>query len=572
MKKRMCLACILGVLLFICGIFALSQDRMMQFKIDGKPFSVVLTIQNNEEEILPWYDEEKGLYYFFLPSFITNRKLCFDKTCEDVKVNGLEMKKWNHLHWEQGEIYSVKINDTAYQVTFMKSENIPAFFMKTDSGNTDYIYADKHNEEKGQLMAVGADKALQYNGSLSKISLRGNTTVMQSKKPYGIKLDKSAALCGMNSGKSWKLLALYFEQDKIHTKLIFDMARDIGLNYTPDSSWVDLYCNGQYQGLYLLTESVTSNLDRFNGILIEKSNKNQIDTDEISFSTNLEYLFKLKKPEYITQSQTNDLADYIQEIETFITTGDSQYAECVDIISLAKQFLIDKIVLEGDAMSLSTFFYIKDEKLYAGPLWDYDRAMGERFPDYETPIEGPPNGMAEWYMALYNDEEFFAAMQDAYRELLPYCRQILQNDIDKYVEEISASVAMDSILMAKYVTPSGMSDLQSYTEYESYIKYLKFFLASRLNYLNGLWGISDWAFEVPASTGEYHTVKFQLPDGMVVDTMEIKDGECIKELPPPDEKTYTEWSFLCREGGYNKPYFSKIPIYENITLYANYVQ
>lgn len=357
MRKRLWLLVLLffACLLWVVAMF--NQGRMIQFVVDEERFFVTLEIDNKVVSIHPWYDKEKELYYFFLPACTLDRKLYFDNEDNgNIVINNSIMGKRNHLLWEQGKIYTFAINGDNCQITFMKSENIPAFFLETDSGNMDYVHADKHNEEKGRLTVVDADRALQYCGVLDKIKMRGNTTVLQDKKPYGIELAKPMTLCGMNSGRNWKLLALYFEQDKIHTKLIFDMARDIGLTYTPDSTWIDLYCNGEYQGLYLLTQSITANLDSDGGYLIEKTNKFQVEADEVSFSTDQQYLFKMKEPACISEEQTEELAGYIQEIETLIVTGDKRYREYIDIDSLAKQFLVDKIVQEGDAMGLSTFF------------------------------------------------------------------------------------------------------------------------------------------------------------------------------------------------------------------------
>lgn len=569
-KKRLWLFGLLVLLLILFKIVMLNQSRMIQFIIDGENFSVNLEIDNKAEVIHPWYDEEKELYYFFLPSCILDRKLYFDNAEDsDIVIDNSIVGKKSHLLWEPEKIYAFEINGSIYQITFMKSENIPALFMETDSGSMDYVNSNKALKERGRLTVIGADRELQYSGSLDSISLRGNTTTAPSKKPYGIELSKSASLCGMDAGKKWKLLALYFEQDKIHSKMIFDMARKIGLTYTPDSSWVDLYCNGEYQGLYLLTETVTSNLDHDDGYLIEKTGKKRIVDDDTAFSTKLGYYFFIKKPGDLSDAQVTEIEDYVRKVESLIISGDTSYKEYIDIDSIAKQFLIDKIVLEVDAMDLSLFFYIKENKLYAGPLWDYDRSMGEAFPDYAMPIEGFPNGMPEWYMALYQDEDFLRAMKEAYCELLPYCKQLLQTDIDKYAEEISASVAMDSVLMAKEPPIAGRMSWLNYREHKNYVRYLKYYFANRLNFLNNLWGISDWGFELPASTEEYHTVIFQLADGTVVETQEVMDGEYIAELPILNEPEPTVWYYLYRNGEFDKPYYSKLPVYEDIVLYAN---
>lgn len=50
------------------------------------------------------------------------------------------------------------------------------------------------------------------------------------------------------------------------------MAEEGGLSYTPDSRFIDLYINGQYWGLYQLTERIEVNKNRINiddGYLLE---------------------------------------------------------------------------------------------------------------------------------------------------------------------------------------------------------------------------------------------------------------------------------------------------------------
>jgi len=575
MWKRIRLAGVLGVFLIIFMLIIACPKRTVQFETEGDNFYVLLNFDGRTEKISPWLDKEKGIYYFFLPSFVKEQKVYFSSVipAQELLVDGVNMKRWSSLEWKKDNIYKVEIEDRLYLMTFMKGENIPSFFVKTESGSLDSIHSAKGYGEKGTLSVVGADGALQYAGGLEKISSRGNTTMLQEKKPYNIILDEKGHLGGLGTGKKWKLLALYFEQDKIHTKIIFDMAREIGLTYTPESTWVDLYCNGEYKGLYLLTESVDSHIESNKGYLIEKTGATQVSEEECSFTTDTGYIFKMKDPSYIDSEESEQLAEFVQNIENMIVEGDQDYKKYIDIDSLAKQFLIDKIVLEADAMSLSTYFFKDNNKnmLYAGPLWDYDRAIGERFPDYEIPIEGEPNGMNVWYMALYQDEEFYNAMINVYIKLLPYFEEILNTDIDNYAERIDASVEMDDVLMSTYETPIKMLDLKSYTDYESYIRYFKYFLAHRLNYLNTVWGIHDKDFSVPESSGKIHEVTFFVEGGTILETRMIMDGKCLKDLPVLEEEGYAGgWYFTGREGagGLDKIYNEKIPIYEDTILYA----
>ena len=429
-------------------------------------------------------------------------------------------------------------------------------------------------------------------------------TALPYKKPYTITLQEPKALCGLESGKKWNLLALYFEHDKMHSKIIFDMAREMGLAYTSECTWVDLYCNGEYKGLYLLTEAITvaegrvgiHDLDKDNeelnlgvnldelelvqndrcrgypissdnmtgGYLIEKDIDQRISDDQVCFSTTgVNYIFTVKNPKYASLEQVDYIAEFVQKIENLLLQNNPRYKSYIDIASFARQFLIDKIALDTDGMRMSTFYYKEKnvDVLYAGPVWDYDRAMGEIIPNYEEPIEGNPNWMWEWYMPLYNDEEFYSEMLAAYQDILPYMKKVLYEDIDYYAETIQASVAMDSILMERY---GYANETTSYTDWENYVRYLKFFLANRLNYLTSLWEISYERFLLPESTGEYHEVVFRDENGRLIERRMVLDGECISNLPELDVEKYVGW-FMNKE---NKEYSNKIPIYEDIIMEA----
>lgn len=165
-------------------------------------------------------------------------------------------------------------------------------------------------------------------------------------------------------------------------------------------------------------------------------------------------------------------------------------------------------------------------------------------------------------MRLYDDEQFFEELMAAYREIIPYVQALLDDQIDEYVNLISHSVAMDSVLMAEY---SWVNETCSYGEYDSYVKYLKFFLASRMNYLSSVWGVEDIVFNVPPSSGEFHAVTFLDENGDIAAMNQILDGEIIKEFPETGYGGGTGgWYWWHGECG--QQYDSKRPIYEDTVL------
>lgn len=580
MKKTLQLIGVLALfILFGCFVFSM-QNRTVQFQTDENNMLVLSLKANDHNELLyPWLDENSGFYYFFLPSFVDDNRVYFDYLDnKSVSVNGRPYSKLSSFEWEAETPYTICYEAQEYEIIFMKSANLPTLFIETESGSMDYLDADKANVEPGNICLVNTLKNVDYSGKLEKISARGNSTFYTEKKAYSITLNDSYPLCGLEAGKKWNLLALYYEYDKLHTKLVSDIADYLDMEYNSGCTWVDLYCNGKYQGLYLLTEAVTvgegrveihdlekesdANTNLSGGYLIEREREDRLEPDEALFTTDVcNFLFTLKSPKEPSSAQLDYIKNYIQNIENLILAGDESYKDYIDLDSFAKQFLIDKIVLEPDAMQMSAFYY-KDRNsdiLKAGPLWDYDRAFGTALPDYTAAIEAYPDSMNAWYMPLYEDEEFFNKMMSYYEQLLPFFEDLLDNGIDKYAEMLAPSIAMDTTLRPTLTTQNTM---MSYERHDSYVRYLKYFLANRLNYLNELWNISYDTFTVPPSTEEYHTVNFVMDDGTLLETRQVKDGEFLETLPELDSFTYSGWQFY--ETG--NLYTDWMPIYEDITF------
>lgn len=578
MKKILQMFYILASLILLgCVVFG-AQNRNVQFETDENgTLMLALTADGSEELLYPWVDANTGITYFFLPSFVRDNQIYSDNIEKDsIRVDGECLSQWRSFKWEEQTSYSISYNGQDYHVCFMKSENLPALFLETESGDMNYLNADKKNEEAGEIHLIKSSGNVEYQGRLKKISGRGNSTFATAKKPYTFTLEEAYPLCGLDMGKKWNLLALHYEENMMQSKLIYDMADYLGMEYTPGSTWVDLYCNGNYQGLYLLTEAITVgdgrveiyDLEKENertikpsnisgGYLLERDVTESLEPTEVYFTTDIcNYNFVINTPKAPTEEEYSYIKDFVQNVENLLVSGDTGYKKYIDLDSFAKQFLIDKLVLNPDAMRSSTFYY-KDrdsDVLKAGPLWDYDRAMGVSMPDYETAIGDYPYTMNDWYMPLYADEEFYQKLLLYYKQLLPYLQELLETRIDAYAEIIGPSVAMDTIMW-----PLG----SVYTEHESYVRYLKYFLANRIRFLNEVWDVSGTILEGDFSSGEEHTFCFFAEDGTLLDSYSVKDGECIASLPELDQDSF-EWQYHLDGKGFDTHY----PVFEDMNLYA----
>lgn len=94
----------------------------------------------------------------------------------------------------------------------------------------------------------------------AKVKVRGNWTTTYDKKPLRIKFSEKQNLLGLNDGtafKNWVLLAEYKDATMLRNKAALYASRGIlgedGL-YAADSDLVQVDINGEYMGIYLLTE------------------------------------------------------------------------------------------------------------------------------------------------------------------------------------------------------------------------------------------------------------------------------------------------------------------------------
>lgn len=555
------------------GVISVGNLEMPSVNVDS---------QSGKEEIHPWYNESDDYFYYFLPAFA-----------------------------KESEYYAEQMSE--FDVKFLKSENIPAVFITTESGSMEYLVADKENEEPGEIRIINAGGEHEYSGALEKITGRGNTSWEKyNKKPYTISLKESAPLLQMGNGKRWYLLPVWREGNRMNTKVVFDIAEALGLEYTPQCTWIDLYFNGEYAGNYLLCEAVSvgkgrvdifdlekenqtvnGNLqesDTFDeggrkgyeiqngpdvtgGYLIEKDLAAYYAEEKCGFITGSGKQFTIGAPKHASRQQVSYIADYVQMIENLILSHNTEYASYIDLDSFAARFLVDEISLNCDANITSMFFYKdrNDDLLYAGPIWDYDSAMGDLNSGWmaggavnyqNTTLRDFRNSedTLGWYDSMYEDEIFYEKICRTYEQALPEITTILETQIDQYADLIRASAQMDLI---RWQNEDKRDDYPGhYQNFDNNVRYLKYFLANRLNYLNERWGIAYTQFEAPGN-GETHQVTFRNGED-IVEVRQVQDGEVIIDPPYLDGEVYWGWYY---EHSVEK-LRDQIPVYEDVVLFA----
>ncbi len=463
MRRNKTIVLIMTALLSLTAVAIMyTQARWNEF-----PFSVVLKTDGGEETIKSWKKDDT--YYIFLPSgadpdqarIVTNP--LFPIRIDGRSVDGetvcgafplfeklpLTYRKWGKTQEEA--------------VSFCQSENVPALYIDTASGSMDYIHEEKGNAEPGKLRLYRDDGTLDCDAQISTINGRGNSTWGLDKKPYSFELAQREDLLDMGAAKKWILLADAYDHTHMGNKMCYDLAAKAGCAYTPECRWVDLYLNGNYVGLYLLSERVEVDAQRVDipesgSFLISKERPDRaFGRSYASFFSRREYFYRIHN----AGMEEEGIRQIWQSVEDAIFAEDGidprtgkSWEELIDVDSWARQYLICDSFMDCDAGHLSKFFYYdpRSDLVFAGPLWDMD-AIYYGFYGYSINLLASGRRFAaDWgketmFYRLSQKDSFRQTVNRLYREeFRPLLLELAETGMDQYLEQIHSSSNLNNIL------------------------------------------------------------------------------------------------------------------------------
>ncbi len=534
---------------------------------------IVLGIDTGEEvqQVRLW-QAEAGVCYFFLPGYAADARITLVKAPENhLTINGRSMKVGDILSDIDWEIpYTLEYADDDREASvqsktliFKHSSDLPVVCLTTHSGTMDKIHADREYTEPGALEYYDAQGVCSYVGGVEEIGGRGNSTWGLIKKPYKFKLYEEADLLGGGNCKDYNLIANGYDETKLRNQIASGLAEALGMEYVPKAQMIDLYVNNIYYGNYYLTEDVKVSDDAY---LLERELEERY-MDGSGFVTGQGDYYVMQNPKQVTEEEIEYISDLFQEFQDAAEQSDGMhpvtgkyYTDYIDLDSFVRKYLVEEISKNYDGGVTSSYFYVptetKESIIYAGPVWDYDLAFGNCNLDK---IVGDPSGVTklsnhmygtELFANLYEQEDFYEEMVRVYEQkALPYLDSLLESEIDRMVEESRLSVEMDNIRWSELE-----NRYQYYEEYDNNVRFLKYYIEKRRNFLNEVW----------LENAVYHNVNFVV-DGDVWQILCVRDGELPAFEPAPYQRQelFIGWY---AEG--NVPFDRYKPVYEDITYYA----
>lgn len=370
------------------------------------------------------------------------------------------------------------------------------------------------------------------------------------------------------------LLGNQKDRSLLRNKIAYDLGVKTGLTNIPNSEFVDLYVNGEYIGNYLLSDKVETGDSRIalsdeKGVLIEIDNAYAYEEPYYFINTMLNTTYVLKE----SYAGDNDLGDeaeaealnsFKRNLEQFARAINSEnttweeITSLIDVESFAKLYLLMELAEDWDGFYSSTFFY-KDgdnDVIHAGPLWDFDAAMGYLKSDTKG---GNPNidyilkyKTTIWWDELFEYNEFIVLVNKIYNEQMKDEFHQIPEHIDNYVQNIQKSVQMNFVrwdyllgntFETPYTTPNGNT-------YEEEVDYLKQWLIKRVEYMDNRYSEKiDASYKVYVQDIEWTPIK---AGGQIAGT----EGKSLRvegikiNLPIDDENVHIKYKVHAQDIGW----------------------
>ena len=318
------------------------------------------------------------------------------KIGEKVQTSGV-----SENDFRKGVVYTID-GDVHYAVKFVSPQasgipvinihtvNSAAITSKENWTNIESFVMTDPNNESYNISRTGLS-------SKDRIRGRGNSTWGYPKKPYRISFRQNISMFGLPARENWVLLAEFQDPTSLMNVIPFEMGKNMfELPFTCTYHHVQVYLNGAYNGLYVLTEHrqadpngegapgrVDINVE--GGWFVEMDTYFDEDPKFMTKSYSLPIMIKSPEEPSDPTNSNHPFYDFIKK--DFNELCDSMksarfpengYGDLINMNTFIDYLMVYEIVLNGELYHPKSVFTYKgrDRKISMGPIWDMDWGYG----------------------------------------------------------------------------------------------------------------------------------------------------------------------------------------------------
>lgn len=358
-------------------------------------------------------------------------------------------------------------------------------------------------------------------------TVRGSSSADFPKRGYNLKFTddkggkRAQALLDLPAYEKWALVAPWmYDQSYISNAFTYALSNNIG-RWAPRTRLVEVFFNADggevgpedYAGIYVLTDRIEVGKGRVDIASLDANDTagnaltggyilkiDIADPDEIGWRTGLDLpddiyssvVLVAPKADDIKPAQLDYIRDYVNRMEAALNADHDAgfarrtYLDYIDRASWVDHHLLNALTKNPDALVRSAYFTKpRNGRLMAGPVWDFDRALGSiadgrsALPEGWSDPEGTDFWASAWWTFLVKDPEFMQDWVDRWQSLRT--AELSDTALTALVDSLAGTVG----------TAAADRDAQKWTDnqsifgsYGAQIEHLRGWLTTRAKWID----------------------------------------------------------------------------------------
>ena len=245
------------------------------------------------------------------------------------------------------------------------------------------------------LRGTGTYAALAFEGVSAEARGRGNSSWTWRKRPLRIRFNTARPMFGSSyAARDWTLIANAIDHSMMRTYAAYFLGSLLsGIDFSPTGHFLHLYMDGEYRGVYMLSDQIhvhpgrvqlTSNLDpTLSEYFLEWCARVPNEGGPYFTVSGIHFGIEYPGSGILNQNlgHRQFVENFIAQVYAALVRGDfDEISEIIDIGSFIDFYLVQELFKNQDVGFSSVFLQVRrtdtGHKLFAGPLWDFDRSSG----------------------------------------------------------------------------------------------------------------------------------------------------------------------------------------------------
>jgi hypothetical protein len=351
------------------------------------------------------------------------------------------------------------------------------------------------------LSASGCEERFALQNEKAEIRGRGNSSWDFPRPSYKLKFEEKQHFLGLGAGaeKDWILLTTYSDKSLLRNYATFRLGQLLdGVGYSPDCTFIELYLNGEYRGIYLLCAQVEVSTVRLRlndsqetndkDYLILLDHRGQADSTALTYFT-----IKNGQQPFVIKSQVNSVSERtfirseVSKLNTALLSGDEEAIRALcDVNSLVDNYILQEFSHNRDVGFASFYFYRQDGLFYFGPPWDFDLALGNDrdYPNALNELYSQNGRGNHWFESLSGQSWFNILVKRRLAEIEPMIETVIGETamMGKALEE-TANRQYDHFKVMGTPVFLEPAEIYGLKEYHQHVEYLTSWMEKRLSFL-----------------------------------------------------------------------------------------